>query len=507
MPELIPVFTKGKKLAAKSDKVIERYLRSMLRNYKNTLTYALEVALGRVEGGKFITPASYKRNENAVRLSLRKTMQDWWDDQIPFAESVGKGAYTVVREFSFVEFKKLFNIKINTIPLEDIPNIADPETGGKLSVDTGNIISEDSGIPDLTLTLGKGGINAEYERLLRQQFDAGINPRNAIRTFSAREVAFIEHEMIKGLREGVDSTVIRKRLVKKLAGVGASKEAKRRIAINVRRILRTTHENASIASAFQFALANSAVSGLVRHTGPRPCIACISLDGRVYKHYQSFRDHPNGQCFVTYELLPPASLGIDVSSLPLQVRNAWRTNLGEIRPKRFDFMAASAAEQRIIFANDKLFELWKSEKLPLETMSTFKNGSWVPATYKDTLEKLPTLGGLTYPKITFPTEMVKARFNSVIDPLDRANERFTFSETIPDETEMNVYGALRYPKHITRDMTVEADDVVRNAVDRVLVGYISIGTMPYYAYNELARALKINIRKTIEGKIYYVRRN
>ena len=506
MPEIKSLIPAKEKLIQRANLQTNRIIREEMVLYRNNLTSAIEKAMGFVSGGQILNPSSYNQNREQVILSIRKDMQAFWDNLIPIVNDFGEAAYKETRKLDLAAFSKLFNIKFKTVPDKDLPEPASPDSNIRFDLNSTDLLSEarSTDFPSLTITVGTGGLDAEYERLLRQQFNSNIDPRNAITTFGAKDVARIEHEMIKGLQEGVDNTVIRKRLVKQLVSKGASPLERKRIEANIRRILRTTHENASIASAFQFAATNPAVTSIVRHTGPRPCIACISLDGRVYTSSLSFRDHVNGQCFITYETRTASSLGIDLASATADVKRAFRTNFGNIRPRRYDFMAASDAEQQKIFANKGLYQLWKQEKLPLEAMLDYQNGSFVQTSLTKALSNLNNLGGLSYPKIAFPTEAAKIKFNPVLDPKDRANEALTFSEGIPSTTELNTYRQPRYPDSITGTMVDSAPASVRDEVGRITEGYFSPNTMPHYAFNDLARVLRLGIRHGTDGKKYYV---
>jgi prophage antirepressor-like protein len=41
-------------------------------------------------------------------------------------------------------------------------------------------------------------------------------------------------------------------------------------------------------------------------------------------------------------------------------------------------------------------------------------------------------------------------------------------------------------------------------VNQIIVGYVSIRTVPWFVYNDIARIMQLAIRKTTEGDTYYV---
>lgn len=509
MPQILSFVKKMRHITNVGDRRIDSHLRSSMREYRAILHFAIERALGKVVGGKYVDPVSYYNLEDSVLKNIKSDMEGWWNGLIPEAEQIGKNAYFDVYDAVLKSFNELFDVELVKVSDNDIPDVAGPDSAKDIDLNTDGFISRKEGgtanLPGLRLVIGEGGANAGYENFIRQQFNDRLDPRNHIKTFSAKDIARIENELIVGLRQGVDTTVVRKRLIDKLVANSATKDARRRIAYNIRRILRTTHQNASITSAFQMAMINPAVVGVVRHTGPRPCIACIVLSGKVYKNKQSFRDHPNGQCFVTFEIAQPEQLGINIAALSVGTRRLWRTHFGNIPNRRYSFLASSDAEKRKVFANNALFDLWKEEKLPLEATAVYKDGTFRQASYKELLSNLHNLGGISYPKIKFPTQGIASAYNGIIDPKDRANAALAFIASKPKGDIRNKFGEPKYPDRLTQGMVDNANLNIRAMIDRIMAGYVGVSTMPWYAYNDLARALDLGIRRTIVGGFYYVK--
>lgn len=488
------------------NKSINSFIASRLKLYPSFASTVLYSAINNVWAGSQAIPSFvYYQNEERIIKYIRDELDKWFREFIPVAEDFGKNSYKKIRELSVTAFEQLGEIEYKTVPDDKLPTPLGSDT---IDLGTGDLVQkkeqEEEQIPIIKLIVGEGGLDAEYERLLRAQFDAKVDPRNAIVTFSAETVAKIESELIRGLRDGVDNAVVRDRLVKQLVGDIASPDMRKLISGRVHTILRTTIQNASISSAFMFARMNPMVVGLVRQTGPRPCIACISLAGTVYKTYNEFRDHPNGMCFVTYELLPADKLGVDVSKLPLSYRNAWKRNLGEIPLRKLQFEGLSESEQKAIFANNALFHLWKEEKFPLEALAVKRGGAYAQASYSETLAKVKDLGGITYPKIGFPSQIVKDKWNLILDPHDRANAALYLFVVRPAITSVNQYGLSIYPKELTAEILKDVDPDLRAPLGRIPGNLDDIENAPYYIYNTVARILKVNIRKATNGDIYYV---
>lgn len=485
---------------------IRRFVSGRMRLYKSQFRIAVETALSNTfQGSNTLSPTIYYSQEEVILDYIRKEMDSWWRQWIPYVENSGLNAYTDTRNLSIKAFERLGEIEYETVPDEKLPSPTGQDT---IDLGTGDLIQkkeqEEETIPIIKLVVGTGGISSEYEKLLRAQFDEKIDPRNAIVTFGAQDVARIESSLIRGLRDGVDGAVIRDRLVKQLVDSSVSLAERKIIAGKIHTIIRTTMQNASIASAFMFARLNKMVIGLVRHTGPRPCVACIALAGTVYQKYNDFRDHVRGMCFVTFEIIPPEKLGIDMSKLPERYRQNWRRDLGEIPLRKLQFHSLPQDEQRTIFANDALFYFWKQEKFPLEAIAVKRGGAYTQASYNDLISRVSTLGGISHPKISFPSDAIKNKWNDILDPNDRANARLRFLINPPLVVTLNSYGLSIYPPNITPDMLKDVDPSLKSYISRVPIKLEDIEDAPWHLYNAVARILSINIRKATNGSIYYV---
>jgi len=254
---------------------------------------------------------------------------------------------------------------------------------------------------------------------------------------------------------------------------------------------------------------NPAIREVVRHTGPRPCAGCLALDGKRYKHYQEFRDHPNGQCYVDFDLKSPEELGIDLTGYPINVKRAWERNLGEVRNRLFDFYELPESQQRKLFANNLLYDLWKSEKFPFEKLAVYKNGSYVQASYSDLISRLDELGGISYPVITFPSANIRTRYNSTLDPNDRASDVNLYTtnpSTNPkvQDSLINKYGQHKFPLAITDEMIEDAPIKLQSQLNRLIAGTPSIDGAPWFVHNSVARVLDLGIRYSTSGVRYYV---
>ena len=69
---------------------------------------------------------------------------------------------------------------------------------------------------------------------------------------------------------------------------------------------------------------------------------------------------------------------------------------------------------------------------------------------------------------------------------------------------INKFNKSRFPQRLTKSMIEEAEEIVQEQIARIMVGYSSLQSLPWYAYNEVARALDLGIRRATTGVIYYV---
>jgi len=502
MPQILSFAHNSKRFISKEDRRIRGALRQGMLAYRPTLLSAIEEALSRVSGGRQLDPTTYYPQERVLVSLITDRMQAWWDAWIDVAVSQAERTYKGLRKVTIKEFSILFEIEYNEVSDDELPKEPDLDSAADIDLRTGELkrsMEAEKKQPLLTLVVGEGGIDSEFERHLQNQFNAKLDPRNRITTFSARDVARIKNEMILGMRRGVDQGVIRNKLTRQLVKVGALPDTRRMIASRVMTILRTTHQNAAIASAFMFARTNPVVVGVVRQVGPRPCMACLVLAGRIYRRRQQFRDHPNGMCYVTYLMPTPESMGINVTTLAVATRRAWRRNFGEVKNPQYSFLELPEVEQRARFGSDSLYHLWKEEKFPLEKLAVYKSGVFVQASYQDALAGLHTWGGVSYPLAKFADSNLKRRLNHLIDPRDRANAALLIIARPPPGADSRLY-----PSKITDDMVSHTVGRARDAANQAMAGYENVGALPWYAYNELARALNFRIRKSISGTVYFV---
>jgi hypothetical protein len=180
------------------------------------------------------------------------------------------------------------------------------------------------------------------------------------------------------------------------------------------------------------------------------------------------------------------------------------TDFGEIPNRKYQFLGASEAEQRRVFANNSLYDLWRSEKFPFEALAVYHKGSFVQASYIDMLRLLSKLGGVSYPKAGFASIAQRNRLNAILDPIDRASSTTNILLDKPKGDWLTKFGQSKYPDDITQRMVDNPPVQVRSRVFRIIAGYKPIEKAPWYVYNDVARTLDLGIRKTTMGSIYYV---
>ena len=62
------------------------------------------------------------------------------------------------------------------------------------------------------------------------------------------------------------------------------------------------------------------------------------------------------------------------------------------------FYQMSERDQRKVFGNDLLYNLWRQEKFPLEALVVEKDGMFLPMSFRQAAAKIEELGGVSYPK-------------------------------------------------------------------------------------------------------------
>lgn len=250
------------------------------------------------------------------------------------------------------------------------------------------------------------------------------------------------------------------------------------------------------------------VDGFVVHN-------CISLDGSEIPVGDVLQDHPNGNCTLTFKVKSLEEMGFSYSDLPPAARRRWTGIQVPYRNMRSRFYALPEAEQRKVFGNDKLFNFWKKEKFPLEQLAVNRGGMFVPATYKQIVAKLETLGGVSSPNVGIAYKTgLKApdaaltpkdkQFMNLIDPKDRANSR----SVVIRDIDADQLGDLKTANG--QNLMGFGDDAVSGVPPQLLGDAIAKlnGKAPmdadWYDFNEYARKLGLATRKASDGSTYWI---
>ncbi|MHA1860165.1 MAG: hypothetical protein ACTSVF_03585 [Candidatus Asgardarchaeia archaeon] len=280
------------------------------------------------------------------------------------------------------------------------------------------------------LKIGVGKVSKDFLKFLSDQFDQELFPEKAIKSLSPEHISFVQGVMLAGISKGLDLGWQKDKIMQYI-GRNLSSDKRRELEYKVMRILRTSHQRAANAATSLFAARNKhIISGLIRRANGRPCLACLVLDGKEYPVGSVLDDHPNGMCVFVPKLKSLEELGLDYDKLPPEAKKVWK-GVGAPRPLSSKFYELPEVEQRRIFANDKLYNLWLKEKFPIEKLAVYKDGSWVTMSYKDAIKKLPDLGGISYPKVRFVR----------LEPLD-VNDYVT--------EHLKAVASRRIPKHLKK---------------------------------------------------------
>jgi len=151
-----------------------------------------------------------------------------------------------------------------------------------------------------------------------------------------------------------------------------------------------------------FALQNKKIiSHLERVANGRPCLACQIVDGTRYPPGATLDDHIMGLCIFVPRVKTLEELGFDKEKVSPKLRAGFsRQQRGYVLWKD-KFLSMSEAEQRKVFANNALYDLWKRERFPLEKLVVKRQGMTVPITYKEAVSKVAN-----WPTVSNPSAQV-----------------------------------------------------------------------------------------------------
>jgi len=471
-----------------------KYVKELEAEYPALMGYIADMIILKLPDMP-LTRDSIRSDDPALEIVAR-VLLPWYEVVADKVREDERDTFVRIREMTMRATEELYEVQYKTVPDAEVPVALSPDTASVPSLKTDSMVKEQvEGVPQIVFVLGEGGISAEFERYLNQMFDAKIDARNAIRTVGEKEVARIKSRFIAGVRRGESARLMRSVIVRDLLVDVRGLASNKVMATNVQRIMRTVHQRAALASVFSYARRNPYVTALVRHVGPRPCIACRALDGKIYKTYQEFRDHPNGMCSVVPRVMSieemRARRGINITPA---IQRKWQKETGYVKNSRYKYLEASMDRQRCMVGNDALYNLWKKEDFPIEKFAVYQDkwGYFQKAAFAELALKLSLLGGRSYPKSKFVNDSVRKTLLVKMDAKDRANGSITVS--------------LKGRRvKITDDLIDKRTPSIKEEIQRLRAGYKeSIEALPYFVYNDIARVLGLKVRKARDKTFYYV---
>lgn len=237
------------------------------------------------------------------------------------------------------------------------------------------------------------------------------------------------------------------------------------------------------------------LKGVVVHN----CMACICLDGKRYPVGSTMDDHVQGMCSFSYIIKTPAEMGFE--KIPPGAEKAWSVEARPYPRMLSNFHDLSEIEQRRIFDNKSLYDLWKREKFPIEKLVMKRAGAYIPATYKHAVANYPKWGGVSNP-IAKLSDYSKEVDWAVIDPLDRSvKSQIILGKDLPKGAVIkSKYGGNAFGIGLTERMKISERGLSEAN------SYISFHKtdVPWYDFNKSQRVLGLYMRKASDKSIYYI---
>lgn len=353
---------------------------------------------------------------------------------------------------------------------------------GKLDVKT-SIISE----ADVNVSFG-GTISKDFQKQLQSQFKAGTEPATLIKTVSQDHVREIHKQMMIGVSKGKGFQWSRDKVIKNILPKGTSDVISRKMEYNVTRIMRTSYMTAVNNDTTAFIGKNKNIfMGSIRVADGRPCYMCTMLDGKFYPpDIPLYDEHPNGMCILVPLMYPPeffltgkiTKSPIDFFGLTLKQK----------------FFKATVQEQKDIFGNKSLYDLWEREQFDMDSIMYMKNGMLTQWGYQKTLENLPKIGSISYPKIKVSKDL-----NIVMDAKDRNKLGFTAQRRKPVGGKKNGIDLIGDgSNYMSSSISNELKMRIHTQFD------LGIKNNSWIAFNERARFLGIFTRMDKNNEIYYI---
>lgn len=347
-------------------------------------------------------------------------------------------------------------------------------------------------ISEQRINVSFGGTPAQsFTRHLRGQLQRGFEPASLIKTVSQDHVALIQREMLGAVARGKGFGWATDRVIREMYPKGVDDEIKKRMEYNVNRIARTSYMSAVNADTSDFVAGNTDIFyGMRRVANGRPCIACVAQDGKFLEPGEILVDHPNGMC--TLVPMPYPDEYFMTGKITKPINDTFDKPLAE------KFYDMSEKEQKIIFGNNQLYELWKREKFDLDAI--ISPGDFrTPMSYRQALLSLNKIGGISYPQAEFFALGDESSLLSVLDPKDRMDDKLVVTRNSP------IGGNNKWDINLIGDGSgfIANEKIPPGIRAKVSALWGEEPDLKWYSFNQRARDLGIYIRKDIDGRIYY----
>ncbi|RJR27666.1 hypothetical protein C4561_01815 [candidate division WWE3 bacterium] len=479
----------------------ERFIKDIRAYFKKDLKISLEawaqkVAVDIFENGQPDWEL-WRRQETNYFSQLNTTLRLAYVDLAKMSQKATLMFFLLAKKRYVELFKLLYPAKFVTIKKENEEEFLSVET-------THSEIFEAEASPKIVISLGKGTPNDQFKQMLKGQLDNKTEPSMLIKTLSADHVKVLQRDVAAAVSAGQGVYTAKEDFLKKVLPTLDNAELTKKMEYNVLRIMRTSYNTAVNEDFTKFMSDNQHLfEKKIRMADGRPCLACVMLDGKEYDIAAPMNDHIAGMCYFIPVAKTLEDLGFDTSKLPTKLSESWSNYSQDVPLMQSRFWQLPESEQRKIFGNQALFDLWKKEQFPIDRLARISKEGWsIPISYKDALAKLPELGGISNPLCKFigttSIETIKD-LNKVIDPLDRATKGLSITSK-GKKGLINQYGIDPYGWG--KDLSKVPDSVLAD-VRRFSTLVRDPETMPWYDFNQRARILGLYTRKAVDGRMYY----
>ena len=226
------------------------------------------------------------------------------------------------------------------------------------------------------------------------------------------------------------------------------------------------------------------------------------LSGRWVRQYRSWLnlDHPLGMCIFVPVVKSLQEMGFDMTEIDEKFGAEFISQSRSFPTMYSRFFTMSEKDQRLVFGNNRLYDLWKKEKFPLQSIVMKKNGMFVPKSASQVAAEIDTLGGISFPKAVVKGSLDKDAARQLIlqaDPVDRANK----SNVLIRDSDKPKSSSSKFGDGTKELSSLDADTVSKAK------GFISFHPkgvkIPWWDLNEYYRTLGIYRRIDVNGRTYF----